>query len=1768
MFRFGDQSGVTGWSLALFPVVFRDVESAVSGVGELKTLESQLLGSPGVEECAVRTRRSRDGQEWLVAYVVASAPIDESALRDQWQQWSGTTASTLVQVTTLPRNAEGQIDESALGKLPVIDPATHETLRSQLNDNHPSESIGSFLTDRPAPVQALHLSTIVAGWTSTAQEDLPTENDSADAASSTSAETVDVPAISHGGPLRAPADEPATLPEALERSARLHPQRGYVHVLPDGSEQEARYPEVVDEALRVCQGLREAGLRAGDRAVFQIDSGPEFLSAYWGCQFAGVIPVPVAVVRSTDPAHPDVQKLQGAWDMLGRPRLLTTATALPVLSTLADKVEDGPQEFLTIESLRKATPEGPRHQPDPDDRALILLTSGSTGMPKGVPLTHRNLLVMARGTAQQNEFEEHDVSLNWMPLEHVGAISFLQNMPTLLGCKQVHVPTDYILQDPLRWMELIDRHRGSITWGPNFAFNLVNEKATELNQRTWDLSCMRFLVSAGELVVGKTTERFVELLRAHGLPRTAIHPAFGMSETCSGISWSAGYDPDEERPSPFVDLGRPIPSAQLRIVDEKQRVLRESEIGRLQLRGPSVTQGYYENPDLNREVFVDDWFDTGDLGFLKDGRLTLTGRDKDEIIINGINYVGSEIESVAEGVDGVTVSFTAACAVRPAGSDTDQLALFFHPESLEDSFLTQLLPELQQRVAAETGIPPRFLIPLPAEEIPKTDIGKIQRKKLRQQFAEGHFAEVLQRTEILTHGPDTLPRWFHRRVWQRIRREAEFPKSGCLLLIEDARGLAEAIQPLLIEHGWQVIRVTPSTNDRTLSSNHFECDTSRRASLEALLGELAQDGRVLTHVLNLEGYATPSGTPDADSLFQAAKAWSGKCLAMLQALGSRSDERPLRLIWVASNSQAVRESDVPVLESGTLLGLLKTAPREWPTLRCRHLDLPVGDSSRDAATLVTELAIAVEEEEVAYREGARFVRKLAAVTLPLASPPPAPFSSKALYLVTGGLGGIGQELSRLLLLDHDARLLLIGRRPESDDTELGQERQQALRRLREVSPHVLYAAADVNQAESLETAVAAAEAHFGQGLQGVLHLAGEFHEAPLAEENLETLATSFEAKARGSLHLHQLLEARGGGVFLTFGSAGTYFGGSGTGAYSAANSLLNTFCDWQRQSSGVTAFCHDWTMWDEIGMRRGQGMNDALTARGYQLLPPAKAVHSLRAVLHAGLQDAVIGLDACNVHVRRRLIDPQPWLTVVVAHQPLKSPLPPNLADRFGNETSLVPWFRRDWPRDDSGATDSEALRQEWEQGGRSSPHEGPRNPLEERIAAVWKSVLGVGSLSIDDNFFALGGDSIQGAMVINKLQEECGEILHVVALFEAPTVAGFAEYLIEHHPSVARQLGGADAVLERQTLRGIVDERALAELQGRVTSPELIATGQRRRSRPVFVLAPPRSGTTLLRVILGGHPQLFAPPELYLLHFSSMEARRDTYQGQQAFWREGTTRALMELRQLDAPGAESLLEEFERPGVTIADFYSQLHEWLGSRTLVDKTPTYTLDPVALARMEEEFDQPRYIHLVRHPYGTMRSFEEASLDQLLYAFMPSLKQGDREFPRRDFAELTWWMCHRNIIDMLRKVPEDRQIRVHFEDVVGQPRKTVDSLCQFLGLDPHPDMLQPYQEKKQRMTDGVHEVGRMLGDFKFHQHQSIDSQVAETWRSYYEEDFLSDGAWQLAERLGYSRRALSSPTPAASQTSSDDAELDLDALSDGEVDELLDELLSDTEGGAG
>jgi amino acid adenylation domain-containing protein len=1371
---------------------------------EPEEIEAALIKEASCEECVVIARETERGFRQLVAYIVASGQFSPERLETHLQSLlpAYMHPSAYVPVTSLPLTADGEVDEQALARLQVIDADLLRRWEERLRSRPEIKEVAVIAQDHTESLPPLHLSDLLPEWKAAATDAADKPEIITARSDAAREETKSKPlAVSHGEALPHEPGAPTVLSQALQRAARSEPQKGMVYIQADGTEIAQSYAALLEEAYRILAGLRQMGLKPQDKVIFQLDLNQDFIPAFWGCVLGGFVPVPISVPTSYDQTNSAVNKLHNAWLMLNRPPILTSAKLAPAVRSLWSLLESATFEVAAIDDLRSCGVDRDAHPCQPDDLAILLLTSGSTGLPKAVMQSHRSLLSRSAATALRNGFTQADVSLNWFPLDHVGGIVMFHVRDVYLCSQQVHVPTESILQSPLKWLDYIERYRVTLTWAPNFAYGLVNAQAEELAIRRWDLSSLRFILNAGEAIVAKTARRFMELLIPHGLPATAMHPAWGMSETSSAVTFSNNFLLDSTSDSDsFVVVGKPIPGFSMRIVDAEDRPVEEGTTGRLQVTGLSVTSGYFQNPKVNQESFTaDGWLKTGDLGVLKDGALTITGREKDVIIINGVNYYSHEIESVVEEDKGVEVSYTAAVAVREPNIDTDKVAVFFSPARSHEADIVSLIKQLRSRIVQNIGINPDYLLPVERDVIPKTAIGKIQRTQLKNRFEAGEFDSILKQLDILSGNANTVPDWFYRKVWQpkETRNLAPLTTSGLSLIFLDRTGLGKALGSELERRNHRCVYVEGGDDFLKVSDEHYQINPQDSAQYRRLLASLAEANLPVRQILHLWTYdETVRADTSLDSLERAQEIGMYSLLSLVQALAQlQGIEHPANLLVVSSYAQFTSPADEIACGNSPLLGLIKAMPQELPWLSCRHVDLAVDGLESNAARVLREMNVTGTDREVAYRDGRRLVPRLEKVDLKHVETQALPFKPGGTYLISGGLGGIGVELSRYLLNTYGARLLLVGRTPlrgedggqsGKDQSDKIAERAQALRMLQQLDGEVVYERVDICDFNQLKHVTEKMKSSRGWELDGVIHLAGILQERMLLDETRESIEGVLRPKLLGTWALHQLVNQRPGSLFISFSSVNSFFGGAMIGAYAAANSFVESFAHYQRYKCSMQSYCFSWSMWDEVGMSRDYPKKELSRARGYYSISVREGLNSLLAGLYHNQQSLLIGLNGANRHLRSHVKAKSYQAQKLCAYftggtDP--SPLPgledSTVKDRFGVSGDCQFFRLEEMPHTAGGDVDLGLLSEQANRTSQSaSSYVAARTNTERAIAAIWKEVLSVERVGIHDNFFDLGGSSLRMAQVLAQLRTTLEQQLAMTDLFQHPTVASLASHL------------------------------------------------------------------------------------------------------------------------------------------------------------------------------------------------------------------------------------------------------------------------------------------------------------------------------------------------------------------------------------------------------
>ncbi|MDQ1350667.1 MAG: hypothetical protein QG657_969 [Acidobacteriota bacterium] len=948
-----------------------------------------------------------------------------------------------------------------------------------------------------------------------------------------------------------------------------------------------------------------------------------------------------------------------------------------------------------------------------------------------------------------------------------------------------------------------------------------------------------------------------------------------------------------------------------------------------------------------------------------------------------------------------------------------------------------------------------------------------------------------------------IDQWLYIPSWKRTRLPGPLEPSawddpvGTILLFIDEGGLGNKIEMQLRQEGFRVLIVREGDDFTNLKEDEYTVKPAVTHDYDALFGKLRATGQLPHTIIHLWSVSVAgNGCLGLGEVERYLDKGFYSLLALAQALGKMNAGHHFQLKVVTNNAQDVIGGDLICPEKATLMGPVKAIAQEFSNIGCCLIDITLPESEVLVGQLMREFKIKTRDGHenynqdkdiiIAYRNNHRWILAFEPVNMKKSgSLPAAGLREKGVYLVTGGLGGMGLILAEYLAVSVKAKLVLIDRvslpgrdewdnwlssHPNEDKTG---EKIRKIRELEASGAEVLLSCADVTDESQMQQVISQAQQHFGS-INGIIHAAGIADGAMIMRRTRELSEEILAPKVMGTLVIHRLVQYYELDFFIFCSSMAAIFPLPGQTAYAAANAFLDAFAASRFFNSGTIAISINWDRWQNVGVSViaeqkhkdlwGKAMEEGIT-------PPE-------------------GIDV----FRRILADPMP--RVVVSTIDLE-----HMTDRFNASGMLS--------TDIDIVEEQSTAKPRHQRPELSVSYVEPGNEIEQKLVEIWQELLGIDRVGIHDNFFELGGDSLKGMKFVNRYNTLLNEIVHINIIFEAPTITELAGYIIKNYPEAAGAITGRPISPDSPGGEPGVDMEIIERVRHLLPSPPSLFETQSPANPPaIFILSPPRSGTTLLRVMLAGHPKLFAPPELGLLSYNTLNEVNFTLQS--------SIRALMEIKGCDVEEAGRMIREFQQRIMTTKQFYRVLQEGIGDRLLVDKTPDYSFSLEVLKKAESDFSNSLYIHLIRHPYGMIHSFEEARLD-LLFS---NQSTHDLSLSRRRIAEAIWFISHRNILEFLENIPQNRQHWIKFEDLVYDPYHCMEGICRFLNLEFHPGMIQPYKEQNRRMTDSTHSEGRMIGDVKFMRHKHIDPGVADNWRDHYHTDFLGDVTWKMAEKFGY------------------------------------------------
>lgn len=619
-----------------------------------------------------------------------------------------------------------------------------------------------------------------------------------------------------------------TLGDMLAWHADAHAGRVHVQFYDDYTDGAVlTYGDLHAGATRVAGALQAHGLLPGERVAIMLPTSREYFLTFYGVVLAGAVPVPVYPPLRRQQLEDHLRRQSRILTSCGASLLVTTHEALAVARLLTAQVETLNGVFDAAQLLREDAAWDTVAVAD-GDTAFIQYTSGSTGDPKGVVLSHANLLANVRADGHGMAVSGNDVFVSWLPLYHdMGLIgAWLGSL--YHGVRLVIMSPLAFLTRPERWLWAIHRHRGTLSAAPNFAYELCARRIDDETVAALDLSCWRIAANGAEPVSAATLDAFCARFGAAGFERKALFPVYGLAECSVGLTFPPpGRGPRIERVDrdalardgvarpptsanaaagvSLVGCGMPLPGHEVRVVDAAGAELPAQREGRVQFRGPSATAGYYNRPDANAKLFDGDWLETGDRGYLDRGELFVTGRSKDVIIRAGRNLYPAELEQAIGDIDGVRQGHVAVFGVHADASATERVVVLAETRTRDAGRRERIRRRIDELAATLLDGPPDDVVLVAPNTVLRTSSGKIRRSACRDLYSRG----------LLDGGDKAMWQQYARlalaavvpvlrRLWTRTVVRIAAARAWCAFGILGIAAWLAAWLPLSRAHLWRI----------------------------------------------------------------------------------------------------------------------------------------------------------------------------------------------------------------------------------------------------------------------------------------------------------------------------------------------------------------------------------------------------------------------------------------------------------------------------------------------------------------------------------------------------------------------------------------------------------------------------------------------------------------------------------------------------------------------------------------------------------------------------------------------------------------------------------------------------------------------------------------------------------------------------------------------------------------------------------------------------
>jgi 1-acyl-sn-glycerol-3-phosphate acyltransferase len=566
-----------------------------------------------------------------------------------------------------------------------------------------------------------------------------------------------------------PPDSIATLVDVLDWHAEHHGDRLLITLHSErGAATHLTYGRLRIDALAVAAGLTDKGYGVGDAVAIMLPTGSDFFAAFYGALYAGCVPVPLYPPARLSQLEDHLRRIAGILRNAEARVLITVGQAKPLAHLLRAQIESLRAVVaisdLAIADSTTACGQIVRPALTADATAFLQYTSGSTGDPKGVVISHANLLANVRAMWRASRISSVDTFLSWLPLYHdLGLIGACIGS-LYVGYRLELLSPLAFLAKPSRWLWAIHRHRATVSAAPNFAYELCLNKLSDAELEGLDLSSWRLAFNGAEPISPGTVERFASRFGRYGFRREAMFTVYGLAEGVLGVT----FPPLEREPlidrvsraalmldgtakpataedvhaMRFVSCGVPLPGHEVRVVNAAGHELPERAQGRIQFRGPSATRGYYKNPSANAGLFEGDWLNTGDLGYFAAGELYLTGREKDIIVRRGANIHPAEFEVAVASLRGVRKGGVAVFPATDSHTGTERLVVLAEVRATDAEERRRITESITRLAVDQIGMPPDDIVLAPPRSVLKTSSGKIRRTTCRELYEQGALSRM------------------------------------------------------------------------------------------------------------------------------------------------------------------------------------------------------------------------------------------------------------------------------------------------------------------------------------------------------------------------------------------------------------------------------------------------------------------------------------------------------------------------------------------------------------------------------------------------------------------------------------------------------------------------------------------------------------------------------------------------------------------------------------------------------------------------------------------------------------------------------------------------------------------------------------------------------------------------------------------------------------------------------------------------------------------